>query len=555
MDVGRFNLSHGTHADHTIRFQALRQAAQASGRHVGAMWDTKGPEVRLGTFSEKTVTLKTGETFVLMEAPTQGTASSASTTLADLTRYVKPGMTILLDDGNVTLTVLGTEPGRVVTRIQAGGELSSRKKVTLVGSDLDLPAISAEDLNDLTLGAELGADILAASFVRTPAHILEIRQVVQEMGWTPLLIAKIETREAVNNLDGILRVADGIMVARGDLGVEFLPEEVPIIQKKLISSANRVGKPVVTATQMLESMVSRSRPTRAEASDVANAIFDGTDAVMLSAETASGQWPVEAVSVMARIAQRADAALIEGKKSAGALPSGSTVTEAISTAIWEIARDIGAAAIVCATQSGHTARMVSRHRPEAALVAATPDPQTARKLAVVWGAYPVLVPAASSTDGIVSSALEAAERAGFLKQGDVAVVTAGVPVGVPGTTNLIQVHTIGEAILKGQGLGFGSVSGRAVVIRHPKDGDRVGEGDILIALSTDARLAGAVERAGALVVEEGGLTSHAAVSGVSLGKPVIVGATGALETVHDHDWVTVDARKGLVYRRAEIRRS
>jgi len=548
LDVGRFNLSHGSADDHRRRLEAFRQAALATGRHVAAMWDTKGPEVRLGDFPQP-VEVSEGADFTLKAHSVPGTSTEASVSVAAFPSLVAVGEEILLDDGSVVLTVLSIDGGDVRCRVKEGGTLSSRKRVTAPGATAHLPAVSEEDIADLTLAASLGVEIVAASFVRTAAHVLELRELVERLSWHPVLIAKIETEEAVSNIDAIVRVADGIMVARGDLGLAVPTEEMPVVQKTLIASANRLGRPVVTATQMLESMVSHPRPTRAEATDVANAILDGTDAVMLSEETAAGSYPVEAVATMARIAEVADESLVASRRPPEPA-SWLSVTEAISTAIWKIASDLGARAIVSATQSGHTARMVARHRPAATIVATTPDPWTARKLALVWGVHPLVVPQQSSTDEVVDTALAASAKAGFAGDGDLVVVTAGVPVGISGTTNLIQVRSLGAPLVTGQGIGAGSARGPVRKVRDEADLGRVQRGDVLVVAGTTPAMGPALVRCVAIVAEEGGLTSPAAVAGVSLQKPVVVGAKGALGTLSDGEVVTVDARRGRVLRSA-----
>lgn len=545
VDVARFNLSHGTADDHTRRLGALRQAASQLARHVPALWDTKGPEVRLGEVGGK-VSLVPGASFTLTSHSVTGNASAASVSLPDLPSLVDVGERILLDDGSIVLSVEAVERGEVRCRVIDGGVLGSRKKVTAPGLTSALPAVSGADLDDFALGARLGVEIVAASFVRTAAHILELREAMEALHWKPMLLAKIETAEAVANIQAIVDVADGILVARGDLGLALPTEEMPIVQKRLISVARRSGKPVVTATQMLESMVDHPRPTRAEATDVANAILDGSDAVMLSEETAVGRHPIEAVNTMARIADVADEALV----SRGTPPEGQggSVTEAISTAIWRIARDVEARAIISATQSGHTARMVARHRPRATVVATTPDPWTARKLAVVWGVHAVVVDPAPTTDEVVDHAIFGAMQEGLAEEGDVVLVTAGVPVGVPGTTNLIQVRTLGEPLVTGQGIGGKSVRGHAHIAMSDADALLAQDGDILVVRETTPGMVPAIERVAGVIAEEGGLTSHAALIGVSLQKPVIVGAGRALDIIRGGDTIVLDARRGRVWR-------
>lgn len=548
LDVARFNMSHGTHEEHRRRLELLRQAEQETGRQVAVMWDTRGPEIRLGAFAEGRAELLDGELFALTVQEVLGNAQQATVSYSGLVDDCHVGDTLLLDDGNVVLRAERIDRVAVHCRVVAGGVLSDRKKVTLPGVRLSLPSLSDEDRADLAFGAEVGMDFVAASFIRQAKDVLEIRRVLEELGSRAVLISKIETREGVDRAEEILRVSDGVMVARGDMGVEYPPEEVPLIQKALIRAANRVGKPVITATQMLESMVERPVPTRAEASDVANAIFDGTDAVMLSAETASGHHPLQAVEVMAKIAQRSDLEVQRHGLKEAPPQSGHTVTEAISYASCRAAQDLGAAAILTATESGHTARMVARYRPAAPIVAVTPDPVTARSLAIVWGVLPILVESMLSTDEMANRAISASRDAQYIHDGDLVVITAGVPVGIPGTTNMIQVHTVGAVAVRGIGVQRRAAVGRVVHVRQAADLERVAIGDVVVAHSTDREMLEALKKAAAIVTEEGGLTSHAAVVGLSLGIPVIVGAHGALAVLAEGELVTVDGSRGLVYR-------
>ncbi|MCL6549023.1 MAG: pyruvate kinase, partial [Alicyclobacillus sp.] len=396
---------------------------------------------------------------------------------------------------------------------------------------------------------------IAASFVRKAADVLEVRRILEEHNYQADIISKIETREGLDRLDEIAQVSDGMMVARGDLGVEIPTEEVPLAQKRIISICNRYGKPVITATQMLDSMQRNPRPTRAEASDVANAIFDGTDAIMLSGETAAGRYPLESVRTMAQIAERAEQALLSHEVAdRRSTHVERTVADVIGHAVQTMASELGVAGIVAATTSGHTARMISKHRPGPCIAAATPRADVARRLTVSWGVFPVVVPEVYTTDEVLETAVEGALDAGLVRHGDLVLIIAGVPVGQRGTTNLIKVHTIGDVLAQGTGIGQRAVSGRALVSNDPADIlKRAAEGTVLVTRTTDRDLVPAMERASAVIVEEGGLTSHAAVVGLSLGKPVIVGVEGATEKIPDGTVITVDPLRGLVYRgRAQV---
>lgn len=552
MNVARLNFSHGTHEEHAQRLANVRKAAEQTGRPIGAMLDTKGPEIRLGLLKESPVTLKQGQEFVLTTEQIEGDSTRASVSYLELPRDVRPGSNIRINDGLVGLTVKRIEGPEIYCEVVNGGEIGSRKGVNVPGVVVNLPAITEKDISDILFAVKNNMDFIAASFVRKAADVLAIRRVLEENGADLEIIAKIESHEGVENIDEILRVADGIMVARGDLGVEIPTEEVPLVQKMIIEKCNRAGKPVVTATQMLESMVRNARPTRAEASDVANAIFDGSDAIMLSGETAAGQYPVEAVRTMSSIAGRTEKALryeeILGKK--GFAPQ-RTVTDAISHATVSTALDLGASAVITSTKSGYTARMVSKYRPKAPVVAVTPKEDTLRKLQLVWGVQSLLVDETKGTDEMIDAAVQASLDSGLIKAGDLVVITAGVPVGVPGTTNLLKVHVVGDVLARGTGIGAKAVTGPVRIARTALEAkEKVQPGDILVTGATDRDFVPAMEKVAAVITEEGGLTSHAAIVGINLGIPVIVGVDGATSLLQDQMTVTVDGSRGLVYRGA-----
>ncbi len=449
MDVARINLSHADRQTHAATIALLKEAMARSGKQVAIMLDTKGPEIRVGTFASGRVHLEAGATFTLTTQPVPGTERQVFVPYQQLTEQVAPGALLLLDDGKITMEVESVGASEVRCRVLNGGYLSDRKKLTLPGAKIALPLLSEEDIDDIRFGVSQGVDFVAASFVRSAADVHLVRQIISDAGGDLQVIAKIENREGVENLDEILAAADGVMVARGDMGVEYPVEEVPLIQKGIIARCNAAGKPVVTATQMLESMIHSPRPTRAEASDVANAILDGTDAVMLSAETASGEYPVEAVRTMARIAERTDEALRRRELAARFRPEPlHTVTDAISHATCTAAQNLGATAIITATQSGHTARMVAKYRPTVPIIAATPSDRVARRLRLLWGVAPLIIPNLHSTDELINETIAQAIRAGLVRQGDLVVLTAGVPAGVTGSTNLLKVHTVGDILFR-----------------------------------------------------------------------------------------------------------
>ncbi|MBE3589928.1 MAG: pyruvate kinase [Firmicutes bacterium] len=550
-DVIRINLSHGTPADLARRLETVAavRTRLAPERVVGLMLDTRGPEIRIGDVPPDTQ-LQPGERVRLSPrpGPAAGRELRLSVDYDRLAADVRPGQTVLVDDGNLVWEVEAVEGADVLLRVRAGGPLKSGKKLNVPGAELALPVLLPEDERDLAAGLRAGADFVAASFIRRAEDVIAVRRVIEACGRDAAVIAKIETRQAVERIGEILKAADGVMVARGDLGVECAPEDVPLIQKDIIRRCAEQGKPVITATQMLESMVAHPRPTRAEAADVANAILDGTDAVMLSAESAAGLYPVEAVAVMARIAERTEEAFPHEEWLARyARAAAGGVTDAVCHATVAAAADLSADAIITATESGFTARMVARLRPRARILAVTPDPATLRRLTLVWGVEPYPMEVARGTDDLLERAVRAVQARGAVRDGDLVVITAGLPAGVRGTTNLMKVHTVGDVILRGQGLGQGAATGPVHVALRPADLAGFRPGAVLVAPATDRAWMDAIRQAAAVITEEGGLTSHAAVVGISLGIPTIVGAKGATAQLKTGQVVTVDSQRGLVY--------
>lgn len=551
MDVARLNFSHGTYDEHAMRIERVREAAGAAGKHVGIMLDIKGPKIRTGKIEGGSVELLDGAKIVLtIDEMEYGNADRVSISYEGLVDDVFPGAPIRIDDGLIGLVVDEVRGHDIVCTVTNGGTLKDRKGINVPGVTLRIPGVTEKDAADIRFGIQQGVDFIAASFVRKAGDVLEVRKILEEYNYEALIIGKIETQEGIERLQEIVEVADGIMVARGDLGVEIATEEVPLAQKRMIQLCNRAGKPVITATQMLDSMQRNPRPTRAEASDVANAIFDGTDAIMLSGETAAGKYPLQSVQMMAQIALRAEQAIatheVSVRHSTGVER---TVTDAIGHAVETMSTELGVSAVVVATTSGHSARVVSKHRPQALVVAATPRSSVARQLSVSYGVYPVAVHDVLTTDEVLETAVQGALEGGYVHAGDLVIIVAGVPVGQRGTTNLLKVHTIGDVVVKGVGIGQSAVSGRAVVSNDSRDIlDRVEDGDVIVTIGTEKDVVPAMERAAAIITEEGGLTSHAAVVGLTLGKLVIVGAEGATREIEDGSWVTVDAVRGLVYR-------
>ncbi len=546
MNVARFNFSHGSHEEHKARLEALKRLREELNRPVAAMLDTKGPEIRLKQFANGPVQLITGEEFTLTTVEVPGDAHRCSITYADLPGDVKEGDTILLDDGLVRLTVLETTATDIRCRVENDGVMKDKKGVNVPGVRLNMPYMSQRDRDDILFGVEQGFDYIAASFVRSAADVREIRSVLDRAGSAIRIIAKVENQEGISNLPEILSAADGIMVARGDLGVEIDFTEIPILQKEMIAQCVACGKPVITATQMLDSMMENPRPTRAEITDVANAIYDGTSAIMLSGETAAGKYPVEAVRTMDAIARKTEANVgtdmrpLKGK-------SRLSITAATAHAACTTAMDIGADAILTVSQRGVTAQMVSRFRPSTTVVALLLDPQVQRQMALYWGVEPLTMPYARSTDELVDFAVKAAVDAGIVKQDDLVVVTAGVPVGITGTTNMIRVHQVGGSLVNATGIGTKKATGRLCVCRTL---DAVEEkfrpGDVLVVPYTTNDLLPYIREAAAVVSEEASAESHTATVGLTLDKPVIVGATDATRRLQDGVMVSVDCARGVV---------
>lgn len=552
LDVCRLNFSHGSHEEHKKRIDTIKKVRQELNLPIAIMLDTKGPEIRIGDFKDGIVEIEEGDIFTLTTRDILGDKNIVSVSYKGLPNDVTIGTKILIDDGLVELEVMEIIDGTdIKCRALNSGTLKNRKGVNVPNVKINLPAVTEKDINDIIFGIENEVDFIAASFVRKASDVLEIRKILEENGGDYIeIIAKIENQEGVDNIDEILAVADGIMVARGDLGVEIQTEEIPIVQKELIKKANLAGKPVITATQMLDSMIRNPRPTRAEVTDVANAILDGSSAIMLSGETAAGKYPVEAVKTMYNIAVRTEAsldynAILRSKFSIAEV----STTNAISKATCTTAMDLGASAIITATSSGYTSKAISKFRPKAPIIAATTSEKVMRKLSIVWGVYPVLAPYSNSTDEVIDYSIQAAMENNYVKEGDLVVVTAGIPVGISGSTNLIKVHTIGKVLVKGMGIGNKSTLGKVCIINSFEELEtKFKDGDIIVCKFTDKEMVKYIERASAVITEQGGLTSHAAIVGLNLNKPTIVGAEGATTVLKDGDLVTVDCITGRVYK-------
>ncbi|HPR81603.1 MAG TPA: pyruvate kinase, partial [Enterococcus sp.] len=459
---------------------------------------------------------------------------------------------ILFDDGLIDMEVIEKDEANreLVVEVKNNGMLGSRKGVNAPGISISLPGITEKDAEDIRFGLDHEINFIAASFVRKAQDVLEIREILEEKNMTHVQIfSKIESQEGIDNIEEILKVSDGIMVARGDMGVEIPAEFVPMVQKDIIKKCNAAGKAVITATQMLESMQSNPRPTRAEASDVANAVFDGTDATMLSGESANGSYPVEAVATMARIDEEAEKSMLKlGTYQINQFDK-TDVTETIGLSVARAAKNLGVKCIVAATESGHTAKMISKYRPDADILAVTFDDRTKRGLMLNWGVYPTVTEKPSTTDEMFDLATKKAVELGFAEEGDLILITAGVPVGERGTTNVMKIQLIGSKLIEAQGVGGRAIVANAVVASNAEEAiAKAKDGMVLVVPTTDKEYMPAIEKAAALVVEDGGLTSHAAVVGIAKDLPVIVGAKDATTIIQDGELVTVDPRRGIIYR-------
>ncbi len=541
--VARLNFSHGSHEEHGARILRIRSAAAAAGRNIALMLDTKGPEIRTGAMA-KPLTVQRGDRVVLTAK--EAADNRVPIQYPGLHNNLEPGERILIDDGSVELVVEAVEGEDILCRAENHGEIGGKKGVNIPGREVDLPAVTEKDRQDIAFAVREDLDYIAASFVRNAGHVLEIRRILEEAGSEIKIIAKIESRSGVDNLNSILQVADGIMVARGDLGVEIPVAEMPMVQKHIIELSNEYGKPVITATQMLDSMIRNPHPTRAEATDVANAILDGSDCVMLSGETAAGKYPLEAVQTMADIIayteSQVDFSLLWQQRR-GPI----TITDAICRSASGMVRDLKAGAIIVPTTSGYTARMMARFRPQAPIIAVSPDPKVVRALALVWGVQSLWQPPLDGTDETIEGAMDKARDAGYVSEGDLVVVTAGAPVGFPNTTNLLKVEVVGSMIASGTGIGRKVAVGKARVVRNAKDAAKAEEGDILLILAGDKDLMPAMEKAAGIIAEEGGLTSHAAIAALQLGIPAIIGVPNAQDLVEEGMVLTINGRQGSIY--------
>ncbi len=546
MNVARINFSHGVHEEHKKKIDTIKRVRKKLNLPIAIMLDTKGPEVRIKQFENGGINLEKGDEFTLTTEDVRGNDKKVTVTYDKLTEEVKIGDFILADDGLINFSVKEINGPNILCEVLNGGELKNNKSLNFPDTNINLPAITKKDIDDLIFGIQEGIDFIAASFIRKTEDVLAIRKVLEENnGENIKIISKIENREGVNNIDAILDMSDGIMVARGDLGVEISAEEVPLVQKDIIKKCNKLGKPVITATQMLDSMIRNPRPTRAEVTDVANAIFDGTDAIMLSGETAAGKYAIEAVETMARIAitmeQSSEYQRLMKHNFSGEISVANVVSHAASSS----AEQLNASAIIAITKSGHTARMISKFRPSAPIVAIADDEKIVRTMSLVWGVN-CIEGEIRDMDSLFKNSIDTIVEKGILKNGDLVVIIAGVPVGVKGTTNMLKIQTIGEVLIKGMGIGKQPVTGVARLIDRKGNPD-FKRGDIAICYGVDEDNISYIRDAAGVITEEGGLTSQGAIAALQFGIPIIVGVEDAMQSIEEGKTITLDPQRGLVY--------
>ena len=555
MNAARFNFSHCTHEDAAKKLEAVTRLREELGLPVATILDTKGPEIRVKTFKNGPIELEAGDTFTLTTREVEGDGKIVSITYKDLPKDLKAGARVLIDDGLVEMRAEHVSETDIVCTVLNGGRVSNHKGINVPGTKLSMPFISEQDRSDIIFGIENGFDYIAASFTRSAEDILEIRHILKEYECHSMnIIAKIENMEGVENIDEILRVVDGIMVARGDMGVEIPLEDVPVLQKQLIQKSYLAGKQVVTATQMLDSMMKNPRPTRAEATDVANAIYDGTSCIMLSGETAAGKYPIEAVGTMVRIATYIEAHQLHDntqllQQEAVRNATVRTVANAVSYSCCQMARDLNANAIITPSNSGTTARMVARFRPDCPIIAPTPSEHAYHQLGLSYGVMPAHMGVSGDTDELINTAVEAAQQTGLIKTGDVVIISAGVPTGVSGTTNLIKAHIVGNVLLRGIGVGSGCASGNVCTVNTLSDLESdFKDGDVIVTKMTSSEMLPYMRRASAVVVESTNPECHAAVACQAMGIPMMMDRTyQAVHMLKSGMMITVDADEGFIY--------
>lgn len=549
MNVARFNFSHGSHEEQKARLDKLVALREELDLPVAALLDTKGPEIRLKELKGGKAELKEGQLFTLALGDFVGDASRVAITYEDLHNDVKAGDRILIDDGLIEMKVVRLDGTDIVCEVINGGMISNKKGVNVPNVELSMPFIRETDYSDIVFGIENGFDFIAASFTRTADDILQIRKILEEHDCKSVnIIAKIENKQGVDNIDDIIRVSDGIMVARGDMGVEIPMEDVPVIQKILIEKVYKAGKQVITATQMLDSMMKHPRPTRAEATDVANAVYDGTSAIMLSGETAAGDYPVEALQTMVKIASRTEQDInYMSRLKKRSILTNPDITNAIAHATCTTAMDLNASAIITVSNSGRTARMVSKYRPACPIIGCSVNKDVCRKMSLSWGVTPLLVELKHNSDELFDHAVDKAEEMGLIKQGEIVVLTAGVPLGISGTTNMIKVHVAGHILMRGKGLNDKVDSGNMCVVNSAEElKEKFKVGDIIVAKDTCNEMMEQIRLSSGLILEKNSINCHGAIAGLSLDLPVLIGAENATQILKSGAFVTLDGKKGIV---------
>ncbi len=550
MNVARLNFSHGTHPEHKKRIDTIKKIRDDIDEPIAIMLDTKGPEIRIKTFKDGMIRIEQGQDFTLTSEDLEGDETKVSVTYKDIAKDLKADDRVLIDDGLVEFTVISVDENNVYMKAVNSGELSDRKGVNLPSVKVNLPTLTEKDIEDLIFGIENDVDFIAASFIRSAKDVLEIRKILESNGGDDIkIISKIENLEGVQNIDEIIDASDGIMVARGDMGVELDEEDIPLVQKDIIRKCNLKGKFVITATQMLDSMIRNPRPTRAEVTDVANAILDGSSAIMLSGETAAGNYPVKACEMMRKIAVKIEDSLdykiiVDSTNDEHEI----NITNSIAKATREAALDLDAKVIIAATTSGLTARNISKFKPKSLIIAATTDEKVRRQLAIEWGVFPIRATLASSIDDLFYESINILKNIKFVKEGELVILTAGMPLGKAGSTNIMMVKTVGKLLCKGMGIGKHKISARACVAKNAKELEETfSDGDIIVTIGVYKDMLPYIQKSSGIVTVEGGLTSQGAIVGINYHLATVVGAGDAMNSIKTGDIISIDATTGEIY--------
>lgn len=550
MNVARLNFSHGTHPEHKKRIDTIKKLRDDLDEPIGIMLDTKGPEIRIKTFKDGMIRIEQGQDFTLTSEDVEGDETRVSVTYKDIAKDLKADDRVLIDDGLVEFTVISVDEKNVYMKAVNSGELSDRKGVNLPSVKVNLPTLTEKDIEDLIFGIKNDVDFIAASFIRSAKDVLEIRKILESNGGDDIkIISKIENLEGVQNIDEIIDVSDGIMVARGDMGVELDEEDIPLVQKNIIRKCNLKGKFVITATQMLDSMIRNPRPTRAEVTDVANAILDGSSAIMLSGETAAGTYPVKACEMMRKIALKIEDSLdykiiVDSTNDEHEI----NITNSIAKATREAALDLDAKVIIAATTSGLTARNISKFKPKSPIIAATTNEKVRRQLAIEWGVYPIRATLASSIDDLFYESINILKNIKFVKEGELVILTAGMPLGKAGSTNIMMVKTVGKLLCKGMGIGKHKISARACVAKNAKELEETfSDGDIIVTIGVYKDMLPYIQKSSGIITVEGGLTSQGAIVGINYHLATVVGVGEAMNSIKTGDIISIDATTGEIY--------